>query len=170
MKKNLIFSIIILTGFVFAQTQPTLNYSGGMAQHQISSKRYFTDEFGNILMNVNFWGHVNEPGRHVVYDGIDLATLLSMVGGPQTGANLKKVRLFRETEDENGNLVYEINMERFLKTGNREDFVKVLPNDTFVVPQTFTSLVFSEMRTVNTIMSMLNLYFTMQYYRERLKE
>ena len=119
-------------------------------------------------MNVNFWGHVNKPGRHVVYDGIDLATLLSMVGGPKTGANLKKVRLFRETEDEAGKLIHEINMDQFLKTGNRGDFVKVLPNDTYVVPQTLTSLVFSEMRTVNTIMSMLNLYFTMQYYRERI--
>ncbi len=159
---------MLFLGTVFAQTQLAPNYNGS-AQHQISSKRYFTDEYGNILMNVNVWGHVNKPGRHVVYEGIDLATLLSMVGGPKTGANLKKIRLFREAEDENGNFTYEINMERFLKTGNREGFVKIMPNDTFVVPQTFTSLVFAEMRTVNTFMSMLNLYFTMQYYRERLK-
>jgi len=165
MKKLIVLTILISS--LTAQTQRTPSYNG-MAQHQVSSKRYFTDEFGNILMNVNFWGHVNKPGRHVVYDGIDLATLLSMVGGPKTGANLKKVRLFRETEDEAGKLIHEINMDQFLKTGNRGDFVKVLPNDTYVVPQTLTSLVFSEMRTVNTIMSMVNLYFTMQYYRERI--
>ena len=163
--KKLILLIIFLSG-LFAQTQQAPTYAG-MAQHQVSSKRYFTDEFGNILMNVNFWGHVNTPGRHVVYDGIDLATLLSMVGGPMSGANLKKVRLFRESTDDNGKLVYEINMENFLKTGNREDFVKVLPNDTYVVPQTMTSYVLAQAGTANTFLSMLNLYFTMQYYRER---
>ena len=154
--KKLILLIIFLSG-LFAQTQQAPTYAG-MAQHQVSSKRYFTDEFGNILMNVNFWGHVNSPGRHVVYDGIDLATLLSMVGGPKTGANLKKVRLFRESTDENGKLVYEINMENFLKTGDRSDFVKVLPNDTYIVPQTVTSYVMSQVGTLNTFLSVANIY------------
>jgi len=129
-----------------------------MTQHQVSSKRYFTDEFGNILMNVNVWGHVNKPGRHVVYDGIDLATLLSTVGGPKSGANMKKIRLFREIEDENKKLIYEINLEKFLKTGNREDFIKVMPNDTFVVPQTVTNYVMSQVGTLNTFLSMANIY------------
>ena len=154
--KKLILLIIFLSG-LFAQTQQAPTYAG-MAQHQVSSKRYFTDEFGNILMNVNFWGHVNTPGRHVVYDGIDLATLLSMVGGPMSGANLKKVRLFRESTDDNGKLVYEINMENFLKTGDRSDFVKVLPNDTYIVPQTVTSYVMSQVGTLNTFLSVANIY------------
>ena len=154
--KKLILLIIFLSG-LFAQTQQAPTYAG-MAQHQVSSKRYFTDEYGNILMNVNFWGHVNSPGRHVVYDGIDLATLLSMVGGPMSGANLKKVRLFRESTDENGKLVYEINMENFLKTGDRSDFVKVLPNDTYIVPQTVTSYVMSQVGTLNTFLSVANIY------------
>ena len=55
---------------------------------QVSSEKFFTDESGNIKMVVNVWGHVNSPGLHEVYDGIDLATLLSMVGGPKSGANL----------------------------------------------------------------------------------
>ena len=163
--KKLILLIIFLSG-LFAQTQQAPTYAG-MAQHQVSSKRYFTDEFGNILMNVNFWGHVNKPGRHVVYDGIDLATLLSMVGGPMSGANLKKVRLFRETEDDNGKLVYEINMENFLKTGDRGDFVKVLPNDTYIVPQTVTSYVMSQVGTLNTFLSVANIYLQILYRQDQ---
>ena len=163
--KKLILLIIFLSG-LFAQTQQAPTYAG-MARHQVSSKRYFTDEFGNILMNVNFWGHVNSPGRHVVYDGIDLATLLSMVGGPKTGANLKKVRLFRETEDDNGKLVYEINMENFLKTGDRGDFVKVLPNDTYIVPQTVTSYVMSQVGTLNTFLSVANIYLQILYRQDQ---
>ncbi len=163
--KKLILLIIFLSG-LFAQTQQAPTYAG-MAQHQVSSKRYFTDEFGNILMNVNFWGHVNTPGRHVVYDGIDLATLLSMVGGPMSGANLKKVRLFRESTDDNGKLVYEINMENFLKTGDRSDFVKVLPNDTYIVPQTVTSYVMSQVGTLNTFLSVANIYLQILYRQDQ---
>ena len=40
-----------------------------------------TDDKGNILMYINVWGNVKNPGRHLVYDGVDLATLFSVVGG-----------------------------------------------------------------------------------------
>ena len=66
--------------------------------YRVSSERFFTDESGNIKMVVNVWGHVNNPGLHEVYDGIDLATLLSMVGGPKSGANLNKVKIFRDSQ------------------------------------------------------------------------
>ena len=69
-----------------------------------------------ILMNVNVWGHVNRPGRHMVSEGIDLATLLSVVGGPKNGAKLSKVRVFREEPDKNGKQSYTINLKKFLKT------------------------------------------------------
>ena len=47
---------------------------------QISRERYLSDNSGNIMMNVNIWGQVNSPGSHLVYDGIDFASLLSVVG------------------------------------------------------------------------------------------
>ena len=113
-------------------------------------------------MNVNVWGHVNLPGRHMVFDGIDLATLLSVVGGPKGGANLKNVRLFRETEDDKGELVYTINLEKFLKTGDRSEFVKVMPNDTYIIPQTTTSYIMAQIGTLNTILSVLNIYLQIE--------
>ena len=118
-------------------------------------------------MFVNVWGQVQNPGHHMVYEGIDLATLLSFVGGPAKGANLKKVRLYREIPDENGQLVYEINMEKFLKTGDRRDFVKILPNDTYIIPQTISSYVLQQAGTLNTIFSLVNVYVMMMYYWER---
>ena len=42
------------------------------------------------MIKINIWGNVNNPGSHLVYDGIDLASLLSSVGGPIDGANLKR--------------------------------------------------------------------------------
>ena len=47
-------------------------------------------------MKVNIWGEVRTLS-HVVYDGIDFTSLLSMVGGPSKIANLKNVRLYRRT-------------------------------------------------------------------------
>ena len=60
-------------------------------------------------MHVNVWGHIGNPGHHLVYDGIDLATLFSIVGGPRKGANLKNVKIIREVPDDNGQISYNIN-------------------------------------------------------------
>ena len=109
-------------------------------------------------MHVNIWGKVVQPGRKLVYDGIDMATLLSIVGGPGSGANMKKVRLYREVADENGQLVYEINLDNFIRNGDRSDFIKIKPNDTILIPQTVTSLLLNQVGTLNTLLSFLNFY------------
>ena len=84
---------LLLFGLLFPQgdvtEQPTFS------DFQISSERYLTDNKGNIMMNVNVWGHVGQSGHHLVYDGIDLATLMSVVGGPNTGANMKNAPLIQ---------------------------------------------------------------------------
>ena len=141
--------------------------SEGMTQpdverYRISSQRYLTDKEGNILMYVNVWGHVNSPGSHLVYDGIDIATLLSIVGGPMPGANLKHVRLFREIPDENGKVSYELDLNVFYKNGNRDNFIEIKPNDTIIFPQTTTSYIFSYVGTVNTFLQIINLYFLIE--------
>ena len=128
----------------------------------MSSQRYHTDKEGNILMFVNVWGHVNSPGSLLVYEGIDLTTLLSMVGGPLPGANLKHVRLFREIPDENGLVSYDLNLNTFYKNGNRENFIKIKPNDTIIFPQTTTSYILSYTGTVNTFLQVINLYFQIE--------
>ena len=78
----------MVTGIVICQNVYTSNEN--FRDYQLSSKKYFTDSDGTIMMKVNVWGHVNSPGGHMVYDGIDFASLLSIVGGPLNGADLKK--------------------------------------------------------------------------------
>ena len=67
--------------------------------------RYVSSEDGVLRMYVNIWGHVSNPGRILVDDGIDLATLLSLTGGPSKGANMKNVRIYHEYPDKNGKIV-----------------------------------------------------------------
>ena len=154
--------ILIMSAQLMAQYQSGENIVT-KSQYNVSSERFFTDESGIILMNVNVWGHINKPGRHMVFDGIDIATLLSVVGGPKSGAQLKKVKIFREVLDGNGKLTYTINLTKFLKTGDRSEFIKIMPNDTFIIDQKTSSYVMSQMGTMNTLLSILNIYLQIDY-------
>ena len=82
---------LLMFGLLFAQNNIAEELT--FSDFQISSERYLTDAKGNIMMYVNIWGHVGNPGHHLVYEGIDLATLMSVVGGPKSGANMKKIRV-----------------------------------------------------------------------------
>ena len=151
---------LLLFGLLFPQgdvtEQPTFS------DFQISSERYLTDDKGNILMYVNVWGDVGSAGHHLVYDGIDLATLMSIVGGPNKGANMKKVRVYREVPDADGTLVYHIDLNNFINTGNRSNFIKIKPNDTIIVPQKLSSYFLTQVGTINTLFSLINIYLQLE--------
>ena len=160
MKKIKYFLTFLLFGLLYAQdevAEPPI-----FSDYQISSERYLTNAKGNIMMNVNIWGHVNSPGSHIVYDGIDFATLLSVVGGPMDGANLTNVRIYREIPDADGTLVYHIDLNEFINTGNRSNFIKIKPNDTIIVPQKFSSYFLTKIGTINTLFSLITIYLQLQ--------
>ena len=164
--KSRIFIILLMSVQLTAQYQSNENIVI-KPQYNVSSERFFTGESGTILMNVNVWGHVNRPGRHMVFDGIDIATLLSVVGGPKNGAKLNKVKIFREVPDENEKLAYTINIAKFLKTGDRSEFIKIMPNDTFIIPQKTSSYIMGQVGAINTLLSILNIYLQIGYINSR---
>ena len=157
-----LFIILIISAQLTAQFQDK-EIVVHQKQYNVSSEKFFTDQSGTIFMNVNVWGHVNAPGRHMVFDGIDIATLLSVVGGPKSGAKLRKVKIFREVPDDNGQLVYTINIDKFIKTGDRSEFIKIMPNDTFIIPQKRSSYMMEQVGTLNTLLSILNIYLQIDY-------
>ena len=112
-------------------------------------------------MYVNVWGHVGNPGRILVDEGIDLATLFSLTGGPQKGANLKKIQVYHEYPNKQGNIVHVIDFTDFIKTGDRSNFIAIQPNDTFIIKQTVWSYFIEEIGTVNTFMSLINIYLNL---------
>ena len=125
---------------------------------QISSERYMTDDKGNIMMYVNVWGQVGRAGHHLVYEGIDLATLISIVGGPQPGANLKKTSIYRELPDENGKLVYVIDLNNYVQSGDRSNFIKIKPNDTIIIPKKPVAYFLEQIGAINTVLSLISIY------------
>ena len=159
--------IVLLFSILLAQDQDKSQIASPFADYQISSERFLTNVEGSIMMNVNIWGHVGSPGNHIVYDGIDFASLLSIVGGPMDGANLKNVRIYREIPDAEGSLVYHIDLNEFINTGNRSKFIKIKPNDTIIVPQKISSYFLKQIGTINTLFSLLNLYLQLENLANR---
>ena len=143
--------IILCTGF-------SQSGSDNINIHPSTGARYVSSGDGVLRMYVNIWGHVPRPGRILVDDGIDLATFLSLSGGFNKGANMKNIYVYHEYPDKNGNIVKIIDFEKFLKTGDRSNFITIQPNDTFIIKQTAWSYMIQEVGTVNTLMNLLNLY------------
>ena len=156
MKKHLIILTLFIFGIGFSQAESK------QADIPLNTgARYVSGQDGVIRMYVNVWGHVGTPGRILVDEGIDLATLLSLSGGPKKGANMKNVRIYHEYPDKNGNIVYILDLTEFLKTGDRSNFISIQPNDTFIFRQTTFSYLLQEIGTINTLMSLINIYLNL---------
>lgn len=64
--------------------------SAGLAVEDYSLPGINSDE---ILMQVNVWGEVRNPGMHMVPWDSDLRDALSAAGGPTSSANLSKIKI-----------------------------------------------------------------------------
>ena len=158
MKKQLLFLILLPLFYCISFSQSESDQKNNPPN---TGARYVSGADGIIRMYVNVWGHVGTPGRILVDEGIDLATLLSLSGGPNKGANMKNVRIYHEYPDKNGNIVHILDLTEFLKTGDRSNFISIQPNDTFIFRQTTFSYLLQEIGTINTLMSLINIYLNL---------
>ena len=159
MLKYVIISFCFL-GNIMCEDSENLQVS--LSDYQISSEKYMTDSNGNVMMYVNIWGEVKNPGHHLVYEGIDIGTLLSIVGGSTNNANLKNVRLHRETPDIDGTITYNINLHKFIIEGDRSNFVRIKPNDTIFISSKLFPQILKQVGSINTILGLLNLIYVIQ--------
>tara|TARA_Y100000591_G_scaffold320383_1_gene333744 strand:- start:758 stop:1258 length:501 start_codon:yes stop_codon:yes gene_type:complete len=155
--KNIFSILLIVSSIIHGQVESQNSQIGSFEEYQLSSQKYISDDQGQIFMKVNVWGEVGSPGSHVVYDGIDFASLLSLVGGPSKAANLKNVRLYREEPDKKGNLVYTINLDKFIKYGDRSSFIKIYPNDTIIIQSKLYSQVLERISSINLFLSLFTI-------------
>ena len=160
--KKLVILVFFLLCKVSSQVENDIDRLEGYILNKTTEK-YLTNRDGSIVMRINVWGHVVSPGVHLVSDGTDFATLLSIVGGPRVGANLKKVRLYREIPDKNGRVVYNIDLNEFIKTGSRSNFIRINPNDTIIIPRKSTDIIIDQIGTINTIFSLVMIYLQIRY-------
>ena len=147
------FFICVLNAQSFAEK------SIAIKEYQMSREKYISGSDGKVYMNVNFWGTDGNSGIVQVQEGIDFASLMSSIGGPDQFSNLKKIRLYRETPDENGQMVYVIDLTSFLKSGDRSNFPRIKPNDTIVIKKTLTGVLIEDLSTFQTFIAAITLFF-----------
>ena len=112
---KILFLNLILFNLIFSK-----NLGNEDKDIDLSQKRYITDEYGNILMRANIWGEVNNPGSHIINEGVDILSFLSIVGGPIDGSNLSKITLYRENIDGRDYSIHLIDLSSFLNSGKSE--------------------------------------------------
>ena len=119
MKRCLLICLVIagfVSGAVHAQTIDALR---GGAYYR------FADP-SDVTMEIKVWGAVSSPGFYEVREGLNLSTVLSLAGGPQTGlrtdntASTFTVRLFRLQAGDHYQLFTETLMENQLGVLNSD--------------------------------------------------
>ncbi len=112
----------------------------GGPEYPLDEDSYFTDDSGNILMNINVLGEVNKQGPMVVKEKVDFSRILAMAGGVKSEADLKQVMVVRQEPDSNGKTVYVVDLKKYYKLGDRTAFIAFKPNDTIIIPEKGLSL------------------------------
>ena len=79
MKNKYILILLIFSTVILSQSN---------SAHQLgnSSEPYVTGDDGIVRMYVNVLGHVKNPGTFLVYESIDIFSLLAIAGGHLPGA------------------------------------------------------------------------------------
>jgi protein involved in polysaccharide export with SLBB domain len=112
---------------------------------------------GDILtITVNLWGFVRKPGIYTVPSTYGLIDLLSSAGGPLPDSRLSDIRIIRKDE-----VVITVDVEKFIKTGNKDMIPPLQPGDTVIVSGSIRN-VFAEvvgfMRDIAIILNAFLLY------------
>jgi len=145
-RKRIYITLIFLFSFVLARQDLGL----------LSNESYMTGNDGIIRMNINVIGHVKNPGTHLVYDGIDLLSLLSKAGGYLEGANLKNIKIYhKDGTNESIDLNNFFNLHTPLN-----DLIVLRPNDTVHIEQKKISRIMRSSNLPAILLSILNIALT----------
>lgn len=103
--------------------------------------QYFIPSEDQILMEVNVWGFVNKPGQYMVPLQTDLVSLLSYAGGPREEAKIKNIKVVRINAAGDSSIVLDVDVKKFVETGDFLQNPVLKPGDTVVVSGTSFHLV-----------------------------
>jgi hypothetical protein len=123
MKKIYIFlAVLLVISIVYTQDMDfPMQYGDRPAQYILGGKDI-------LLINVNLWGHVQRPGIYSIPSTYSLIDLISSAGGPLKTARLNDIRIIRQNQQ-----VVKVDVDRFIKTGDRELLPFLQPGDTVIV-------------------------------------
>ena len=143
---------LILSGNFLMCQQPNINSK--MSDIQPSKRTYISDELGNLFININVWG-IGESGSHSIPEGSTIIDVLSITGGVKIGYDYKNIIVLRENIKNKKDQKFKIDISEFLKTGNRKNLEKILPNDIIIIKQKFFYSLIERVSEFSTFLNLL---------------
>jgi NADH:ubiquinone oxidoreductase subunit F (NADH-binding) len=147
----LISLIITVPAFAIEGTQVTV------PKYVAPGAQYFIGDENQLIMMVNVWGRVEKPGQYFVPSETDLITLISVAGGPADKSRLDNVRLVRGGAM--GSEVIQVNIKKFLKTGDRSLIPDLKPEDTIIVSGSMWYVFSTVVQVVAQLAIVANVYY-----------
>ncbi|MCB9357808.1 MAG: SLBB domain-containing protein [Calditrichaeota bacterium] len=120
--------------------------------------KYYLNDSNELLIRVNIWGRVERPGQYYVPAETDLISLMSLAGGPTSRSRLSNVRVVRE-EDTGEQDVLTVNVRKYIKTGEKRLIPDLKPEDTVVVHGSGWQLVADVAQVIGQFAIVANVYY-----------
>ena len=149
---NKICALILFSNFLMCQEPRNINSK--ISDIQPSKRTYISDELGNLFININVWG-IEKSGSHSIPEGSTIIDVLSITGGIKIGYDYKNIIVLRENLENKKNQKFKIDISEFLKTGNRKNLEKILPNDIIVIKQKFLYSLIEKVGELSTFLNLL---------------
>lgn len=119
--------------------------------------QYYIGEEGELLIKVNIWGRVRQPGQYFVPSNTDLVTLISVAGGPAEKSRLDNVRIVRNTEA--GSEIIVVDIKKFIKTGDQRIIPLLQPDDTVIMSGSIWYVLSNIVAVVAQLAIIANVYY-----------
>jgi len=145
--------ILLITFFLLSNTAFSQSLSSNNLQ--FTGEKYVTGDDGVVRIYVNVWGHVQNPGSYLIFDGANIIDILSLAGGPKNGANVKKIKILSKNEKEE-----KIISLQDINDGSINLVLK--PFDTIIINQTRLSKLNESSRIYTIMLQLVNLLYTIE--------
>lgn len=113
-----------------------------------NAEYYSPSPDATIVMPVNIWGNVKEPGLHYLAPGSNLHQSVSAAGGPSDNADLSSVRILRNGKTSYADLL-----------GPKS--VSLQENDYIYVDRSYRNDIPIWFSGISTVISIITLYYVM---------
>jgi hypothetical protein len=152
--RKMILGFLLFTVLAAGQTQDYQQYvprfSDGPAQYVLGQ--------GDMLtITVNLWGYVRKPGIYTIPTSYGLIDLMSSAGGPAENSSLSDIRIIRRDQ-----AVLTVDVERFLKTGNKDLIPPLEPGDVVIVSGSVINVFSQVLGWARDIAIILNVFLLVQ--------
>lgn len=133
-------------------------YLGTPTSSQLSrAAQYYIGDEGELLIKVNVWGRVRQPGQYFVPSNTDLITLISVAGGPAEKSRLDNVRIVRNTES--GSEIIIVDIKKYLKTADQRLIPLLEPEDTVIMSGSIWYVISNVVTVVAQLAVVANVYY-----------